>query len=60
MRRILPLILWNCEKILQTGNITTYQQNLLPERHSINSKTHCCKKEIERNFLRRNTFFYYP
>ena len=51
-------MLLNCEKILHTGNVTTYQQTLFLDGQSIKSKIHCCKKDIERNVLRRNTFFY--
>ena len=56
---MLPLILSNCEKILHTGNVTTYQQALFPDGHSVASKIYCRKKEIEKTALRRNIFFYY-
>ena len=56
IRGMIPLILLNYEKILHTGNITTYQKTLYPDGNSINSKILCFKKEIERNFLERNTF----
>ena len=30
------------------------------DKHSINSKISFCKEETEGNFLRRNTYLYYP
>ena len=57
---MIPLILLNCEKILHVSNVTTYEQTLFSDRHSVNSEIHFCKEEIEKNFLRRNAFFYHP
>ena len=45
---MIPLMLLNCEKILHTGNVTTYQQTLFPDLS--NQKFIVVKRTLKETF----------